>query len=74
MTIGNDENYQKVRKKVVEFLKLPSTKKMLDEYRDKNEAKTDLKKHLYLLYKTDLDDIQKALDELLKAYMSGSNK
>lgn len=66
MTIDNNENYLKVKEKVAEYLKLPSTKQKLNGYKDKNKAQSDLKKHLYLLFKADLKDIQKALDELLE--------
>ena len=61
----NDQKYQDLKKEISEFLSLASTQKKLSEYRDKNQARSHLKKHLLLLLRADINSIQKALDELM---------
>ena len=74
MQIDNDKKYQELKKEILEYLSLPSTQIKLSEYKDKNQAIFNLKKHLLQLLKVDIDSIHKALDELIPPDPDGSKK
>lgn len=60
-----DESYIKLKQKIEDFLANDATKKFISNYSDRSKAKADLKKHLLLSLKGNIDDIEKILDGLI---------
>jgi len=60
-----DESYIKLKQKIEDFLANDATKKFISNYSDRSKAKADIKKHLLLSLKGNIDDIEKILDALI---------
>lgn len=59
------ESFETLKVLIEAYLKKESTKKILLSYPNESLAKSNLAKHLLLLFKADIDDIHSVLDQLL---------
>lgn len=60
-----DEKIKILRENIKLYLEQDEIKEKLSNYSDRDLALSQLKKHLMLLFKADINDIHKILDDLI---------